>query len=187
VGLGGRPSVVALVAPGSGTAANAVSACGAAPRSVRRTGDSLVFPEVRVGGEAAQGRERLRILAGGQGPIVVLPVGGGAGRLGPAPALAAVDSDGQALILSGPAAPDASVRVTVRGVTRTVGADASGRWSLLIPGGGPADIRVGAEDFDYPGGAAGQGVIARRAGLGWLATWPTPGGASQSVWLPDRG
>lgn len=151
------------------------------------SGESLFIPEVQFGESAAQGRERLLILDGGKGPVVVLPVGGGARRLDRAPALAAVDSDGQALVLSGPAAPDATVAVTVRGVTRSVGADASGRWSLLVSGGGPADIRVGSRDFAYPGGDVGAGVMARRAGLGWLASWAAPGGATQTVWLPDHG
>lgn len=150
-------------------------------------GDSLFIPEVQFGESSAPGRERLMILEGGQGPIVVLPVGGGARRLDPAPALASVDSDGQALVLSGVAAPNATVQVTVRGASRQVGADASGRWSLMVPGGGAADIRVGTEDFAYPGAGAASGFGAQRSGFGWTATWSTPGGAGQSIWLPDHG
>lgn len=146
----------------------------------------LLRPETQVGQDAAPSPDRLLIVAGGQGPIVVLRPGGPTRRLDPAPALGAVDSDGRMRIASGKAGRP--VTVQAGGSSLTVAPDPSGHWSVMLrPSDRPDPIQVEGVRFEWPGEApAGQSLMVSRAGLGWRIAWQGPGGAPQSTWLPDR-
>ncbi|RZJ17983.1 MAG: hypothetical protein EON91_07020 [Brevundimonas sp.] len=188
-----------VVLRGQGAAAFAAVADDTGRFSLRMTTpatDALFTPEIQVGEDAAPGQERLLILQ--QGPVAVVSGGEATRRLDDAPALGAVDSDGHALLVSGRTQPNASVTVAVGARTQQVGADSSGRWSLMVNGAGAMTIRVAGAEFAYPGGGAGTGFSAVRAGEGVLVAWPAiasssavaadagPAETRQSSWLPIK-
>lgn len=148
--------------------------------------DLLLIPETQTGQDAAPAPERLLIVGGAQGPVVMLAPGSAGRRLDGAGALGAVDSDGRMLALSGRAQPGQSVSVTLNGRAVAVAqADATGHWSAVAaPAGGPARLEVGGSVYDYPG-EDGAGAIAARAGAGWRLAWDVPSGGRQVTWLPD--
>jgi len=158
--------------------------------------DALFTPEIQVGEDATPGQERLLILQ--QGPVAVVSGGEATRRLDEAPALGAVDSDGHALLVSGRGQPNASVTVTVGARTQQVGADSSGRWSLMVNNAGATTIRVAGSEFAYPGAGVATGFSAVRVGEGVLVTWPAMASSSadaadtrpvetrQSSWLPIK-
>lgn len=152
-------------------------------------GHLLLRPETQVGQDAAPSPDRLLILAGGQGPIVVLRPGGATRRLDAAPQLGAIDSDGRMRLASGRvAAGTAMVEVQSGGETIQVTPDAQGRWSVILPPrDGPDTIRVAGRDFLWPGEApASQQLVVERLETGWRIRWTGPGAARQTTWLPDR-
>ena len=149
----------------------------------------LLRPETQVGQDAAPSPDRLLILAGGQGPIVVLRPGGPTRRLDAASVLGAVDSDGRMRLASGQSAPGtALIEVQSGGESVRVAPGADGRWSVLLaPHEGPDQIRVAGRDFTWPGRAMASGDLAvERMEAGWRIGWTGPGNARQSTWLPDR-
>jgi hypothetical protein len=152
------------------------------------SGRLLLRPETQVGQDTAPSPDRLLILAGGQGPIVVLRAGGPTRRLDAAPVLGAVDSDDRMRLASGRVAPGTD-RVEVRsgGETVQVAPDAGGRWSVMLaPHEGPDQIQVAGRDFTWPGEApASADLSVERLGSGWRIHWTGPAGARQSTWLPD--
>lgn len=143
----------------------------------------ILTAEVQEGQDAYPSPQRLLLLDGGRGPVALLTSGGATRRLDAAPALAAVDSDGRLMILSGTAGPDAEVRVVVPGRGASlVRAGSDGRWSLTAPAAGATRIEVDGAGFDYPGPRGTEG--AGRAGAGWAVGWTAADGARQSTWLP---
>jgi hypothetical protein len=155
-------------------------------------GDLLLRPEIQVGQDAAPAPERLLIVAGGRGPVVVLRAGGATRRLDRGPALGAVDSDGRMRLVSGSGVPaSAPVELQAGGEGGRVMPDATGRWSLVLaPSTGPDEIRVGGQAFTWPGDGSGSveaGTRVERAGAGWRVVWSGPGGGRQTTWLPDAG
>lgn len=158
-------------------------------RVTASTAPLLLRPETQVGQDAAPSPDRLLVLPSGQGPIAVLRPGGATRRLGPAPALGAVDSDGRMRLVSGRTTPGAA-RVEVRhgGETVEVAPDADGFWSVMLaPRPGPDQVTVGGRTFVWPGeGAASFGALqVERAASGWRINWTGPDGGRQSTWLPD--
>lgn len=152
------------------------------------TGHLLLRAETQVGQDAAPSPDRLAVLAGGRGPIVVLRPGGPTRRLDAAPALGAIDSDGRMRLASGRAPAGAgAVEVQSGGETVQVVPDAGGRWSVILPAReGPDLVRVADRDFPWPGEAVGSGdLTVERIGAGWRIRWAGPGGAGQTTWLPD--
>lgn len=152
------------------------------------TGDLLLRPETQVGQDAAPSPDRLLILAGGRGPIVILRAGGPSRRLDPAPALGAIDSDGRMRLASGHASTGAApVTLEAGGEAGQVMPDSRGRWRLVLtPSDGPDEIRVGEQAFIWPGDAPdGSAMRVERAGRGWRVTWAGAGRARQTTWLPD--
>lgn len=157
-------------------------------RMAAPAGDLLLRPETQVGQDAAPSPDRLLILAGGRGPIVVLRTGGPTRRLDPAPALGAVDSDGRMRMASGRSSTGAApVPLQAAGESGLVTPDTAGRWRLVLtPSDGPDEIRIGEQTFIWPGeGADGEAMKVERAGRGWRVIWTGPGGARQTTWLPD--
>lgn len=151
-------------------------------------GDLLLRPEIQIGQDTAPSPDQLLILAGGRGPIVVLRAGGPTRRLDPAPALAAVDSDGRMRLASGQSpAGGASVRLEAGGESAEVIPDSQGRWRLVLTrSAGPDEIRLGEQIFLWPGEKAeADDMRVERAGLGWRIVWSGPGGTRQTTWLPD--
>lgn len=151
-------------------------------------GDLLLRPETQIGQDAAPSPDRLLILAGGRGPIVILRAGGPSQRLDPAPALGAVDSDGRMRLASGHTSTGAAaVTLEAGGETGQVIPDSRGRWRLVLtPSDGPDEIRVGEQTFIWPGEAVGRADMqVERTGRGWRVIWTGPGGARQTTWLPD--
>lgn len=148
----------------------------------------LLRPETQVGQDTAPSPDRLLILAGGRGPIVVLRPGGPTRRLDSAPALGAVDSDGRMRLASGRVASGIDqVEVRSGGETVQVAPDAEGRWSVMLaPHDGPDQIQVAGREFTWPGEAAATSgeLVVERTGAGWRIRWTGPGGARQSTWLP---
>ena len=150
--------------------------------------DLSLIPEVQTGEDAAPAPERLLILGGADGPVVMLAAGVAGRRLDGAGALGAVDSEGRMLALSGRAPAGQTVRITLNGGSgMTVLAGADGRWTAVAgPAGGPVRLGVGARVYDYPG-EAGAGPVAARAGAGWRLAWMSSSGGRQVTWLPDAG
>lgn len=156
-------------------------------RIVAASAPPLLRPETQEGQDAAASPSRLLIVDGGKGPIAVLRPGAPARRLGAAPALAAVDSDGRMALASGVAR--SPVTVSADGRSDQVTPDEGGRWSLLLNSAAARDIRVGDQVFTWPGDAkaepAADAPQVMRAGQGWLVLWAGATGARQSTWLPD--
>lgn len=146
----------------------------------------LLRPEIQVGQDAAESPDRLLILDGGRGPVAVLAVGRPAIRLDAAPALGAVDSDGESALVSGRMTGEQPVTVVAGGAARRVQPGPGGRWSLLAPAGAGETIQVNGRDFAWPGPgdeAPGDLQVERIAG-GWRVGWTGPGAARQWTWLP---
>lgn len=171
--------------------AYAAAADGAGHFEIRMTapqGALLLRPETQVGQDAAASPDRLLILEGGRGPIAVLRTGGSTRRLDAAPALGAVDSDGEGALASGRTAQaGAAVAVVAGGETVRVASDPSGRWTVVLgPLGTGEAIRVGDAAFVWPGpGVDKGGLQVERAGAGWRVGWSGPAGARQWTWMPD--
>lgn len=154
----------------------------AAPR-----GDLWLRPETRTGQTAAVSPDLLVIIAGGQGPIVLLRPGAATQRLASGPALGAIDSDGRIRRLSGHAAPGSpGLEISVDGAPLMVMPDSEGRWNAVTaPETGLATVVIGGRTFTWPGdGAGAEGRLIERAGDGWRIHWPLDGG-HQTIWLPD--
>lgn len=151
-------------------------------------GALLLRPETQVGQDAAPSPDRLLIIDGGRGPIAILRAGGPTRRLDAAPALGAVDSDAQSLLVSGlTSRPAQQIPVSAGGDELQVMSGDSRRWSALLgPIAAGGVVRVGDRAFVWPGpGAAGGELQVERAGEGWRVGWAGPGGARQWTWLPD--
>lgn len=152
------------------------------------TRDLWLKPETQVGQDAATSPDTLLIPSGGQGPIAVLRAGGPTRRLDRAPALGAVDSDGQARRLAGRAAQGAqTLPVKVGEVSVQAFPDGAGFWNVVLgPEAGGDQIVIGEQTFVWPGQGSAGGQMPRRerAGEGWRVIW-TEGGTTQTAWLPD--
>lgn len=154
----------------------------AAPR-----GDLWLKPETQMGQTAAVSPDLLVIIAGGQGPIVLLRPGSATRRLAGGPALGAIDSDGRIRRLSGRAAPGSpGLDISVDGAPLTVMPDGEGRWNAVTaPDTRFQTVTVEGRTFTWPGDGAGSSArLVERAGDGWRIHWPLDGGY-QTVWLPD--
>ncbi len=161
-------------------------------RMAAPTDHLMLIPEAQIGQDAVPAPERLLILRGGNGPIVLLRSGRASLRLDAAPVLGAIDSDGRVLLASG------RTGSTSQGVPVAVGdrpamavtPDEDGRWSAVLnrAGGGGMTVRVRDADFAYPGESRpGPGAFSvERAGWGWRVHWKSDAGAAQSTWLPVR-
>lgn len=150
--------------------------------------DLWLKPETQVGQDAAASPDTLLVPAGGQGPIAVLRAGGPTRRLDRAPALGAIDSDGQARRLAGQTAQGTqTLPVTVGEVSVRAFPDADGYWNVVLGPEASGDrIVIGDQVFVWPGqgDAGGQTPRRERAGDGWRVVW-TERGALQTAWLPD--
>lgn len=150
--------------------------------------DLWLKPETQIGQDAAASPDTLFVPAGGQGPIAVLRAGGPTRRLDRAPALGAIDSDGQARRLAGRTAQGTqTLSVTVGEVSLQAFPDAAGHWNIVLgPEASGDQIVIGDEVFVWPGRgeAGGQTPRRERAAEGWRVVW-AEGGALQTAWLPD--
>lgn len=154
----------------------------AAPR-----GDLWLRPETRTGQTAAVSPDLLVIIAGGQGPVVLLRPGSATRRLAGGPALGAIDSDGRIRRLSGLVAPGSpGLEISVDGAPLMVMPDSEGRWNAVTaPDTRFQTVTVEGQVFNWPGdGAGAEGRSIERAGDGWRIRWPLDGG-HQTIWLPD--
>lgn len=150
-------------------------------------GDLWLRPETQMGQTAAVSPDLLVIIAGGQGPVVLLRPGAATRRLAGGPALGAVDSDGRIRRLSGRATPGSpGLEIMVDGAPLMVMPDSQGRWNAVTaPDTGFQTVTVEGRTFTWPGDGAGSpGRSIQRAGDGWRVHWPLDGGY-QTVWLPD--
>ncbi|NBB50926.1 hypothetical protein GVN24_21830 [Rhizobium sp. CRIBSB] len=150
-------------------------------------GSMLLEPEAQVGQDAAPSPQRILIIDGGRGPIVLLKPGSASRRLDDAPVLAAVDADSRGILLSGRAAPGEEMRIAISdrpALMLIAGRD--GRWTATLDGSGARTIRVNDQSFAYPGASGDVQRKAVRAGTGWRMRWEMADGAAQEVWLPDR-
>lgn len=154
--------------------------------------DLMLIPEAQIGQDAVPAPERLLILRGGNGPIVLLRPGRASLRLDAAPVLGAIDSDGRVLLASGRTGTTArSIPVSVGdGPAMSVTPDGDGRWTAVLntAGGRGLIVRVRDAPFVYPGDSAPPtgAFSAERAGSGWRVGWTGVAGAPQTTWLPDR-
>jgi hypothetical protein len=150
-------------------------------------GDLWLKPETQSGQMAAVSPDLLVIIAGGQGPVVLLRPGAATRRLAGGPALAAVDSDGRIRRLSGRAPSGSSgLEIAIDGASLIVMPDSEGRWNaVMAPDASFETVKVDGRTFAWPGDGAGSaGRSVERAGEGWRIHWPLEGGR-QTVWLPD--
>lgn len=154
--------------------------------------DLMLTPEAQVGQDAVPAPERLLILRGGSGPIVLLRPGRASLRLDAAPILGAVDSDGRVLLASGRTGRTTrTVPVAVGdGPVMAVTPDEDGYWTAVLnrPGGGGATVHIRDAAFSYPGDStpAAGAFAVERAGWGWRVSWKSAAGAPQTTWLPVR-
>lgn len=148
------------------------------------SGDLRLTPEVQVGEDAAASPETLVVIKGG--PIVLIAAGEPTVRLDGRGALDAVDSDGQAILVSGRASGEPPI-VTMNGQRVRILTEQNGEWRATRPGAAAASISVGGRAFDFPGVGAQSDFTPVRAGEGWRLTWPTGPSGRQTTWLPDRG
>jgi hypothetical protein len=155
--------------------------------------DLMLMPEAQVGQDAVPAPERLLILRGGRGPIVLLRPGQASLRLDTAPILGAIDSDGRVLLASGRTGPTAqTVPVSVdNGPAMAVTPDQTGHWTAVLntTGSNGVIVRVRDAAFAYPGDSvpATSTFSVERAGSGWRVSWKSAAGAPQTTWLPDGG
>lgn len=152
------------------------------PRPAR---DTLFVVEARVGQEGFPAPYRLLIGADAQAPVALLEIGAPTRRLDGGLGLDAVDTDGQAALVSGRAAANSEVQVG-GGAERIARADATGRWRLAQSGDGTAPIQVGGVSYAPAPGPSVQPDTLERAGAGWRIAWTTHGGGRQWTWFPDR-
>lgn len=148
------------------------------------TQDVLLDVKAQVGQVAYPAPYRLLVAADARAPIALLAIGAPTRRLGPAPALDAIDSDGRATLLSGRGAPGSEVSAGMSDA-RPVATDAEGRWSMgvgAIPG---APVQVGNATFDTPVLSLDGESRLQRLGAGWTIAWGGPGGVRQATWFPD--
>lgn len=154
--------------------------------------DLMLIPEAQVGQDAIPAPERLLILRGGNGPIVLLRSGQSSLRLDAAPVLGAIDSDGRVLLASGrTGSTSQNVPVAVgAGPAMVVTPDQDGRWTAVLNrvGGDGVSVRVRDAVFAYPGDSvpANGAFSVERAGWGWRVSWKSAAGAPQTTWLPVR-
>ena len=156
--------------------------------------DGLVLtPEAQLGQDTVPAAGRLVILDSQAGTAVILSPGEASRRLGAAPALAAVDHDGRAVILSGRADPDSTIRIDMPGRgPLQVRAESSGTWRVTLDGGVPSEVQVNGQAFALPGLSMAQASGANSAVAvltrddGYLLQWQAPDGAPQTSWLPRR-
>ncbi|MGV8955530.1 MAG: hypothetical protein ACOH2M_30825 [Cypionkella sp.] len=150
--------------------------------------DLWLKPETQAGQDAAASPDTLLIPASGQGPIAVLRPGGPTRRLDRAPALGAVDSDGQARRLAGRTTQGAqTLPLRVGEISVQAFPDAAGYWNVVLgPEAGGDQIVIGDQTFIWPGQGEGGGQMPRRerAGEGWRVIW-IEAEVVQTVWLPD--
>ncbi len=153
----------------------------------------VLTPEAQLGQQAVPAVGRLLILDAASAQAVLLSPGGASTRLGASPALASIDHDGRAAILSGRGAPNSEIVVDVggRGPARLT-TDAAGGWQVGLEGLPPSVVTIGTEVFAIPPLASDRidtapGTVNRedREG-GTLLRWQTPDGAPQTTWLPRR-
>ncbi len=124
-------------------------------------------------------------IQGGAGPIILIAAGEPTVRLDGRGALDAVDSDGEATVISGRLSGEPP-SVVVNGQAGQAVAGRDGDWRVTRPGIGAASIVVGGQSFDFPGAGAQSDFAPVRAGNGWRLTWPTGPSGRQTTWLPDR-
>jgi len=154
--------------------------------------DLMLNPEAQVGQDSVPSPERLLILRGGDGPIVLLRSGRASLRLDAAPVLGAIDSDGRVLLASGRTGVTShSVPVSVgEGPVMAVAPDEDGRWTAVLnrAGGDGVTVRVRDAAFAYPGDSRPTtgAFSVERAGWGWRVSWKSAAGAPQTTWLPVR-
>lgn len=151
-------------------------------------GELWLRPETQMGQVAAVSPDLLLIIAGGQGPIVLLRPGAATRRLDRAPALGAIDSDGRIRRLSGRTTPGiAHLVIEVDGAPLAIMPDAQGRWNAVtVPETAFQTVIIDGQSFSWPGeGAQATARSVERAGAGWRIHWPMDGG-HQVVWAPDE-
>ncbi|WP_409020751.1 hypothetical protein [Brevundimonas vesicularis] len=151
----------------------------------------MLTPEILQGQNTVRGPEHLLILTE-PGLAVMQTEGGSSRRLTPGPLLDAIDGDGQALIASGRARPQETVRVSVPGRYETaIRVGDNGRWVASLAG--IADeavtVMVNNQAFAYPGPAGGlDGKSSFRleaSGGGWLLTRRLGAEAMLTSWFPQ--
>lgn len=175
-----------VVLRGDGDQAYAASADGEGRFSIRlpATDQPLMLrPEIQIGQEAVEAPEQLVILNGGQGPSALLRIGRASRRLDRAPALGAIDSDGQVLIVSGAAPRPPRVERDGRPLDA---ASSPGGWTAMAgEDAAGAAVTVEGRAFVWPGSLPpGAGARVEASAEGWRVGWPGEAGAWQTVWLP---
>lgn len=181
-----RGRIVLIASSGDSYAASADGAGRFEIRIPPLAQDVLFQPGVQSGQDVAVGTERLLIAR--DGLVALLTLGGPSRRLDRTAPLVAVDSDGQALIVSGRTSPGAAVALSLNGSRIPAKVDAEGRWSVLLnAGAGAAVLGVDGARYLYPGGdaPARQGLTVTRAGDGRRVDWSPGSGGGQTVWFPD--
>ncbi|WP_077355646.1 hypothetical protein [Brevundimonas sp. LM2] len=148
------------------------------------TQDVVLDVKAQVGQIAYPAPYRLLVAADPRGPIALLAIGAPTRRLGPAPALDAIDTDGRATLLSGRSAPQSEVSVGMA-QGRPVATDAMGRWTTSVSGAAGAPVQVGNATFEPPPLSLDGETRLRRLGGGWVIAWGGAGGARQTTWFPD--
>lgn len=149
----------------------------------RPSGDTLFTAEVQSGQARYPAPGRLLVSGIAGGPIAFVSAGAPTRRFDPAAGLDAVDSDGQAIFLSGRAAASTTVTVTA-GVQRPVAVGQDGRWSVA-PAGSPPVIQINGQSFEPQIDLNGDDGLSPTS-RGWRLVWTVPGGARQVTWFPGR-
>lgn len=151
----------------------------------------MLRPEILQGQSTVRGPEHLLILTE-PGLAVMQTEGGSSRRLTPGPTLDAIDGDGQALIASGRARPQDTVRVSVPGRYETaIRVGDNGRWAGSLAGISDEAVTVVVDNraFAYPGPVGDPDAEAAfqldARGEGWLLTRRLGAEAMLTSWFPQ--
>ncbi|HEV7351650.1 MAG TPA: hypothetical protein VGN74_00790 [Brevundimonas sp.] len=145
--------------------------------------------QTRQGQAVARAPGVLLLPAAGVAAPPLLAAPGQASRAFAAAALVEVvdaDSDPAGRVVSGTAGPGTALLLEPG--ERSVVADAAGRWSGIVSGGGPVTVRAGGRAITlapvFSGLEAGREVRIAPAGSGWSYAWRLPDGAVRAAWTP---
>lgn len=147
-------------------------------------GGLLLYPRVQVGQVGVEGQGVMFLARQPEPVAAILFAGEGAYRLGHNGALDAVDTDGEALIVSGHLTSERPVSLLVNGQSIPVIANDDGRWAVVAnSGSGSVSIAVDGKPYrftDLPDGPA----VRVYTESGWFIRRDLGGEAVQTTWLP---
>lgn len=148
-------------------------------------GGLMLHPRIQIGQTGVEG-QGVMFLASHPKPVVaILFAGEGAYRLDGNRPLDAVDSDGEAMIVTGRFAPGHRTHILVGGQSIPVTANEDGRWAVVTTTGpGPVDMVLDGVPYRFAGTGSASDVVSHTES-GWTIRREWREGAVQTTWLPE--